>query len=92
MSVHATLQANERFPGEAFVVADEVNDGMAAGRLSTVKPHGLAGLSHPDNLYVWTPDRRRVYAVKVNAYDDSQFVVVTVMRPTGYQLGDLQHR
>lgn len=90
LSIHASLQANERFPREAFIPHEEVNDGFAAGRCSPKKPAGLDGPSHASNLYVWTEDRRRVYAVKVDYRDESQFIIVTVMRPTEAQLARWQ--
>lgn len=84
--VHAHERAKARFPGEEFDPQTEVNEALQAGRVSTTRPIASNG-SHPDTLYAWTEDRRRVYAIKPDVFTKGdQWAVVTVLRPTERQL------
>jgi hypothetical protein len=83
--VHAHEQIKFRFPGETVDVHAEVNAALVEGRWSTTRPIA-SDSSYPDCVYVWTPDRMRVYAIKVDRYDETQWCVVTALRPSRTQL------
>lgn len=83
---HAAERARARFAGEEFDVHAEVNEALADGRISVERPIAAPDL-HPGCLYVWTPDRRRIYAIKPDDHTDgSQWAVLTVLRATQTQL------
>ena len=82
---HAMWQAAERFPGfDTARIEDEVRSALAGGRINWSRRHVQPGArDDPRTLYVWTEfpgGHRRVYALVVDRYDDSRFVVTTTMR------------
>lgn len=79
---HARWRAAERFPWfDTATIEDEVRAALDAGRVSTERRMlGLHSKADPLSLYVWTEDRRRVYAVR---HTMTEFVVTTAMKPSG---------
>lgn len=80
---HARWRAAERFPWfDTTTIEEEVRQGLAAGRVGTDRyVLGLSRqLANPGSLYVWTEDRERIYAIKVNARDEDEWIVTTTMR------------
>lgn len=78
---HAMWKAAERFPRfDTLRIEGEVREALRSGRVSTSREGlGLYGKSYDHNLYVWTLDGRRVYAL-THDEDPPQFVVLTTMR------------
>lgn len=78
---HATWRAAERFPSfDTVHIEAEVRDALTSGRVSADRAHlGLGPRPDPTCLYVWTPDARRVYALRHDEVPP-QWVVTTVMR------------
>lgn len=76
---HAMWRAAERFRGfDTVLIEQEVREALAAGRVSTSRGHlDLDDRDDPTNLYVWTPDRQRIYALR---HDDEAFIVVTTFK------------
>lgn len=82
---HAMWQAAERFPRfDTVRIEPEVRAALRAGRIhrsrAGVQPQAT---DDPTTLYVWTPlpdGRVRVYAIRVDRYDEHRFVVTTTMR------------
>lgn len=78
---HAKDRARERFPELKLArISDEVRRALEAGRVSTRKPEGLRPPDDPFTLYAWTPDTKRVYALRADSSGDGAFVVITTMR------------
>ncbi len=80
---HAMWRAAERFPRfDTVTIEAEVREALAAGRIETDRQRlGLARQHVAEAaLFVWTEDRQRIYALKVNARDEDEWVVTTTMR------------
>lgn len=78
---HARFRARERFPEDGkFDIVSEIRVALAAGRVSWQKPPGILNEPHPDCLYLWTEDGRRVYATVVDKLNPDGFAVKTTMR------------
>lgn len=82
---HAMWQAAERFPRfDTVRIEGEVRAALRAGRIHRSRAHVQPqAKDDPTTLYVWTEltaGRKRVYALRVDRYDDTRFVVTTTMR------------
>jgi hypothetical protein len=78
ISEHARERARERFPGfKAARIMDEVRIALHEGRCSPEKPAGVEGTPRRANLYAWTPNGQRVYALCAT---ESMFHVLTTMK------------
>lgn len=79
---HAMWRAAERFRFfDTARIEDEVRDALAGGRFSIERGHlGLHHIPDPKSFYVWTADKRRVYAIR---HDPDCLVVTTTMRGGG---------
>jgi len=90
---HARERARERCPGfKAARIIDEVHDGLLACRFSAKRPLWCPDPSGRGDiaLFVWTPDRERVYPLVLNDFDRGEsFRVVTTLvgEPTNEQKG-----
>lgn len=82
VSEHALWRACERFGiCRAEQIEGEVRAALAAGRVTTDRrTFGLSSGSDPKSLYVRTLSGVRVYAVRVDEFDETRFVVTTTMR------------
>lgn len=75
---HARERAKSRFPGfKGARIVDEVRAAVKEGRFSALKPDSVSGQAGPSDLYAWTPDSRRIYAVRSS---DDALVVTTTLR------------
>jgi hypothetical protein len=79
VSDHARERARERFPGfKAARIIDEVRLALRKGRFSKAPPPGWTGSYRSEgNLYAWTEDGERIYAIK---HDEEGFYVATTVR------------
>lgn len=82
---HAREQARSRFPGfKSARIVDEVRAAIAEGRLSARLPADvrISSVERKRCLYAWTPDGRRVYALRSG---DAVFYVATTLSTSGLQ-------
>lgn len=76
---HTFERARQRFPGwqpEADEIIAECELAFSAGRVSPQRPASLGSSCRLDTLYAWTPDGRRVYALRPT---EREFIVVTCL-------------
>lgn len=82
---HAMWKAAERFPRfDTVRIEAEVRAALREGRIHRSRwDVQRQATDDPATLYVWTPlpdGRVRVYALRVDKYDENRFVVTTTMR------------